>query len=143
TKPLHLSDLDGVLQRALLKVHPVQRTEHAAAPEAVLDRAVIGGLRELRELNQPDPLKELIELFVRDAAMRLEKMQLALDQRDGAALASASHTLKGSASNLGARRLARFCVSLEKGAKTEDWAEAADILLDVRSEFQAVERELL
>ena len=143
TKPLHLSDLDGVLQRALLKVHPVQRPDQTIPSEAALDRAVIGGLRELREANQPDPLKELIELFVRDAAMRLEKMQLALDERDGAGLASASHTLKGSASNLGARRLARFCVSLEKRAKTGDWAEAADILLDVRSEFQAVERELL
>jgi HPt (histidine-containing phosphotransfer) domain-containing protein len=143
TKPLHLSDLDGVLQRALLKVHPVQRIDQEVPSEAALDRAVIGGLRELREANQPDPLKELIELFVRDAAMRLEKMQLALDERDGTGLASASHTLKGSASNLGARRLARFCVSLEKRAKTGDWTEAADILLDVRGEFQAVERELL
>ncbi len=142
TKPLHLSDLEGVLQRALLKVHPASRPQ-PERPEADLDQAVLAGLRELREPNQPDPLKELAELFVRDARTRLQRMETAIAQKDAPGLAAAAHTLKGSASNLGARHLAFLCVSLEKQAKTGDLTESANILLEVKREFQAVEQTLL
>ena len=142
TKPLHLSDLEGVLQRALLKVHPVPRPESERGM-AVLDQAVIAGLRDLREPNQPDPLKELVELFLRDARSRLQKMDTAISQKDTFSLAAAAHTLKGSASNLGARQLAGLCLTLEKQAKTGELTETATILLEVKSEFQAVEKTLL
>jgi CheY-like chemotaxis protein/HPt (histidine-containing phosphotransfer) domain-containing protein len=142
TKPLYLADLDAVLQRALLKVHPSPRPE-PERNEGALDPVVIAGLRELREPNQPDPLKELAELFLRDARSRLQKMEVALERKDLPSLALAAHTLKGSASNLGARRLAALCVSLEKQAKTGELTEAADILLEAKSEFEAVEKTLL
>jgi len=142
TKPLYLADLDSVLQRALLKVHPVPRPEREPR-EGVLDPAVIAGLRDLREPNQPDPLKELAELFLRDARARLEKMGRALEEKDLPGLAAAAHTLKGSASNLGARHLASLCISLEKQAKTGELGEAANILLEVRGEFDAVAKTLL
>jgi HPt (histidine-containing phosphotransfer) domain-containing protein len=50
--------------------------------------------------------------------------------------------LKGSASNLGARRLAALCAKLEKQAKLGELEEAANILLTVRSEFHTVEQTL-
>jgi len=126
----------------LLKVHPVPRPE-LEPQEGVLDPAVIAGLRDLREPNQPDPLKELAELFLRDARARLEKMGRALEEKDLPGLAAAAHTLKGSASNLGARHLASLCISLEKQAKTGELGEAANILLEVRGEFDAVAKTLL
>ena len=142
TKPLQLSDLGAVLQRALSTLSPaVQAGE--AHPEGILDPAVISGLRELREPGQPDPLKELSELFLRDARGRLQKMDGAIQQKDLPSLVAAAHTLKGSASNLGARHLAALCASLEKLAKAGDLGETANILLEVKSEFQAVEKKLL
>jgi hypothetical protein len=39
--------------------------------------------------------------------------------------------------------LAALCVSLEKQAKTGELTEAADILLEAKSEFEAVEKTLL
>jgi len=141
TKPVHLSDLDGVLQRALLKVHPVPRATPDPG-EGVLDQAVIAGLRELREPNQADPLKELIELFLRDGRSRLQKIEQGIRENDAAGVAAAAHTFKGSSSNLGAGRLAALCKSLEKHAKTAELTEAANILLDLRNEFQAVETML-
>jgi HPt (histidine-containing phosphotransfer) domain-containing protein len=109
----------------------------------VLDPSVIAGLRELRQPNQPDPLTELGELFFKDAKSRLQKMQAALAAKDVPGLTYAAHTLKGSASNLGARRLAALCANLEKQAKLGELAEAATILLTVRSEFHTVEQTLL
>jgi len=109
----------------------------------VLDQAVIAGLRDLREANQPDPLKELIDLFLRDARARLQKMERAIAEKDSPTLAAAAHTLKGSASNLGARHLASLCVTLEKEGKNGGFEEAANILREVETEFQEVEKTLL
>jgi CheY-like chemotaxis protein len=142
TKPLHLSDLDAVLKRALSTLSPAMSAGDLES-EGVLDSAVIGGLRDLREAGQPDPLKELIELFLRDARGRLQKMELAIEQKDPSSLSSAAHTLKGSASNLGARHLAALCLALERQAKAGELGETANILLEVKSEFQAVEQKLL
>ena len=142
TKPLHLSDLERSLQRALLKVRPPPRQEVTGSAEGVLDQTVIAGLKELREPGQPDPLAELIELFFRDARPRLQKMEAALAAKDFSALAAAAHSLKGSASNLGARRLASLCARLETEAKGQELSETANILLDVKSEFQQVEQTL-
>ncbi|HEY0456391.1 MAG TPA: PAS domain S-box protein [Verrucomicrobiae bacterium] len=143
TKPLHISDLESALERAMLMVPLSTRQDFTHVPEGTIDQAIIAGLRELREPGHPDPLKELIDLFLKDARPRLEKMQSGIAEKDVAIVASAAHTLKGSASNLGARTLALLCANLEKSAKAGDMTEAANILLDVRGEFQLVESSLL
>ncbi len=143
SKPVQLSDLESVLHRALLRINPAPGKADAAPEPDVLDRTVIDGLRGLREPNQPDPLKDLIELFFKDTRPCLEKMQSALAEKNGAQLGALAHTLKGSASNLGARRLASWCAKLEREAKAGELQEAADILLNVRDEFHAVEQALV
>ncbi len=146
TKPLHLHELEAVLQRALMQIQPAPRSGPAAAREEPdpekLDRTVIDGLKELREPGQPDPLRELIELFLKDIQPRLASMGQAAASGDLAKLASASHTLKGSASNLGARRLSALCATLEKLAKAGDAAKASETLVAVAAEFADV-RQLL
>ena len=142
TKPLHLSDLANALQRAWSKSPAATRLE-TSFPQGILDPAVIAGLRDLREPGQPDPLKSLVELFLRDARLRLDKMAGALEQSDAAALISNAHTLKGSARNLGAAHLGHLCADLEKTAKMGGLGEAADILLEMRGAFQQVEQALL
>ncbi len=144
TKPLHLHQLERALQRALLKARPAESPESipgaGAVQEAeVLDRTVIDGLKELREPGQPDPLAELIQLFFRDAQPRLEAMEQAMGREDLAALAANAHTLKGSASNLGARQLAALCASLEKLAKAGSTAQSRDRYFEVKQELKKVE----
>jgi len=82
---------------------------------------------------------------LRDEIRRLEQAELglALEAKDWLALASTAHTLKGSANNLGARQLAGLLANLEKQAKASNLTDSANILLNVRSEFQEVERALL
>ena len=143
TKPLHLQELEAVLQRAMFRLQPMTSDSEPAAdvpddgPES-LDRSVINGLKELREPGQPDPLQELVELFFRDARPRLEAMEQAQTAGDAAKLAAAAHSLKGSASNLGARRLSELCSSLEKQGKAGDLSLAVETLKDVRAEFAEV-----
>ena len=146
TKPLHLHELETVLQRALLRIQPTPLSPGLvpkSEPELeALDRSVINGLKELREPGQPDPLRELIELFFKDADPRLRAMEEAATASDLPKVAAAAHTLKGSASNLGARRLASLCAALEKQGTANDGDKAVKTLDDVKSEFAKV-RDLL
>ena len=145
TKPLHLRDLESVLQRALLRIQPASvaplPVEEKPLPD-VLDRTVINGLKELREPGQPDPLRELVELFFRDAEPRLKQMEAAATAGDMPKVAAAAHTLKGSASNLGARRLSALCAALEKQGKAGDASGACETMAEVVPAFAAV-REIL
>ena len=141
TKPVHLPDLKAAL---LLGTRQLQSVS-AAAPSAtaVLDPAVIAGLMELREPGQPDPVAELVELFLRDSRPRLEKMESAIAAQDAAAVASAAHSLKGSASNLGARGLAALSAELEKNGKAGAWNEMKQLLPQIKAEFERVQDTLL
>jgi len=143
TKPLQLADLESSLQRALLRVQPVRRSRPSGAPSETLDLGILAGLRELSSPQNPDPLKELVDLFLKDARLRLQKLALAMAAKDLNALATTAHTLKGSANNLGARRLASLLSNLEIQAKAGNLTDSANILLSVGSEFQEVETALL
>jgi len=147
TKPLHLHDLEVALQRALYKIQPNAEQappaplDRATDPET-LDKAIINGLKELREPGQPDPLAELTELFFKDARPRLEALAAAAAAADLAKLGATAHSLKGSASNLGARRLSALCATLEKQAKAGDAEGARHTLAHVGPEFEKVEQIL-
>jgi CheY-like chemotaxis protein len=143
TKPVQLDSLEGVFQRALLKVQPTLKARPADVADSPIDVSVITGLRELSEPGRPEPLVELIELFLKDAHPRLERMSSALQGKNLAAVALAAHSLKGSASNLGARRLAELCAALERQAKASDLGESAKLLLETQGEFHRVEAALV
>jgi HPt (histidine-containing phosphotransfer) domain-containing protein len=84
----------------------------------------------------------LIGLFLKDAQPRLQQMKAAASAGDLPRLAAATHTFKGSASNLGARRLAALCAALEKQSKAGDAGQSSQTLAEVIAEFTTV-RELL
>ncbi|HSA03014.1 MAG TPA: Hpt domain-containing protein, partial [Candidatus Paceibacterota bacterium] len=143
-KPVQLNELQAALERAFKTVNPGA----AAAPlpqesgEEILDPRVLAELRELREPDMPDPLAELIDLFLKDAPSRLQKVRTAIEQNDPNALCAAAHSLKGSASNLGARRMAEICMNLEKQARVGFLADAPDLLQGVEQEYVKVQAAL-
>ncbi len=139
TKPVQLESLEGVLQRALLKLKAP--SDAGLAPP--IDATILSGLRELHEPGQPEPVRELVELFFRDARPRLARMKTAHEGKDFASLAAMAHSLKGSAGHLGAKRLAELCAQTERRAKAGDWTETADLLLETSREFHRVETALV
>ena len=143
TKPLKMSDLESSLQRALLRVQPATRQRGARSSSEVLDLGILAGLRELGGSHQPDPLQELVDLFLKDAHLRMQKLASSLAARDWGTVASTAHTFKGSANNLGARQLAGLLADLEKQAKAANPTDSANLLQPVCSEFHDVEAALL
>jgi PAS domain S-box-containing protein len=141
-KPVDLIELDAALQRKRDRVRP-------GAPVAVaddapsLDLTVIQHLRELREPGQPDPLADLVGLFLCDAPDRLTKMLAVMMKGDGAALRELAHAFKGSANNLGARPMAALCGQVERHAQAGEMTECAVVMEKILVEFDRVEATLL
>lgn len=135
-KPVQLAELEAALLHAL--------ADPAAAKEmdAIIDPVIIAGLRQLRTPGKPDPLAELIDLFVREAPTQLDTMCDAVAKNDMTSLTrtiSAAAALKGSAGNLGARNLAALCDEIELTAKTWILADAKPLIDRAREEFGRVQ----
>jgi CheY-like chemotaxis protein/HPt (histidine-containing phosphotransfer) domain-containing protein len=133
SKPVQLVELEVALQRA--GVDP----SRAQAPVDVIDPIIMASLRQLRKGNQPDPVSELISLFLRDAPPQILAINQAILERNMSATLGAASSLKGNAANLGARRLASLCAELEEQARAGTLEEAAPILERAKDEFTRVQ----
>jgi HPt (histidine-containing phosphotransfer) domain-containing protein len=159
TKPLDLDQLPNVLNRAIgapppstpevapstsAASRPVPQTSEESRSDSmpILDPSLLDFLRTLRFEGEPDPVTEIIDLFLRDTPSRLEEATAALNRRDSAGVQAAAHTLKGSANNLGARRLGAAAGRLENQASTGRWALIEELLRAATTELQALIPEL-
>ena len=101
-------------------------------------------IEDLRALQSGSPgfLVELIDLFLKEAAVLLAKLQTALGTRDAGAFERAAHTLKGSCGNLGAQAMSRLCAELQTAGQAADWKRASELVSKVLAEFRLVQSEL-
>jgi PAS domain S-box-containing protein len=146
SKPVRLEDLRAALERALAQLPPAPAAAPATAPaedETRLDLDTLRALRALSAPGQPDLVAELVGLFLASAEPLLERMKTALARNEAPALKAAAHSLKGSANNLGARRLAGLCARVEAGAATGALTDAASMVEELGDEFARVRAALL
>jgi CheY-like chemotaxis protein/HPt (histidine-containing phosphotransfer) domain-containing protein len=141
TKPVRLEELRAALDRARRHVHPPP-AQRDPGPD-VLDASVLASLKELREPGQPDPVAELIHLYLKDAKPKIESIEGFLSARKGVELKSVVHSLKGSSNNLGARGLAGLFLEMENECKAGRWERLGQLLAQVKAEFQKVQERLL
>jgi HPt (histidine-containing phosphotransfer) domain-containing protein len=99
---------------------------------AVLDPSVMEHLAELTRESRPGFVSELIEIYRRDAAKVLQRLDSAAAEDDLAAVQEAAHTLRGTSATLGARALPHECELLER--HQPGTAELAPMLAAVRRE---------
>jgi PAS domain S-box-containing protein len=150
TKPLDLEQLPAVLKRAAGEVVAKPETEPTPAPAppdpiadaARLDRTLIESLRGFRIPGEPDPLEEILDVFLRDTPLRLREAEVAASRDDAKGVQEASHTLKGSANNLGARRLGLLAGRVEASAKGPDWDSIRRWLPEISAELDALSQVL-
>jgi CheY-like chemotaxis protein/HPt (histidine-containing phosphotransfer) domain-containing protein len=146
SKPVCLEDLQAALQRAVAQMPPPPASTPAAGPagdETLLDLDSLRALRALSAPGQPDPVAELVGLFLTRTEPLLEQMKTAQALNQGPALKAAAHSLKGSANNLGARRLAGLCAKVENCAASGALGDAASLLEQLGREFARVREALL
>jgi HPt (histidine-containing phosphotransfer) domain-containing protein len=85
-----------------------------------LDPDIVAGLRELAEMSSEttEQMRQLVETFLADAAIRVRGLHVAALAADGPQLMAVAHSLAGSAANLGATRLAEICRAIESAARS-------------------------
>ncbi|VVM59503.1 Hpt domain-containing protein [Pseudomonas fluorescens] len=96
-----------------------------------IDREALSVLREVMEEGYP----ELLDTFLADSESRLVVLQ---ETADAKVLSEVAHSFKGSASNMGAVRLAALCQELESDAKDKSPSEIARLVADISGEFADV-----
>lgn len=107
-----------------------------------LDDAVLDGLRELDRGGDGTFFRRVVEAYLADAPSRLGDLRRGVSEKDPARTARAAHALKGSCRNIGAKRLAALCETLERLGGKEGLHSAGEILRQVEREFALVELAL-
>src|SRR5215216_4935513 len=112
------------LSRALARCRPARADD--ALDDAALGKLVssLGGGDEGREA-----VRELVEMFLDDAAAQMATLHGAVEQGDAEAARRTAHTLKSCGATFGARPFAELCRELEALAR-EGRLDAAAPLLD-------------
>ncbi len=113
TKPLRLEDLAAALRRAAASRERPTSGEVEPPPAPHLDRTILHAVED-----DPALRGELIALFEREGRERLERLSAAVRRGDLPTLRAGAHSLKGSALNLGALRLAQLAEALETAPPT-------------------------
>jgi len=108
---------------------------------ASLNPKVIQELRGL-EKGSPGLLRELIDLFLKEAGTHLAGLQASFKARDAGSFERGAHTLKGSSGNLGAQAMSRICGELQAIGRAADWGRAPEEMSRLEEEFRLVRAEL-
>jgi PAS domain S-box-containing protein len=93
-------------------------------------------------LGQDETVVSLLRRFADKAARQLDELEGALAARDAARFKDISHSLKGAAWNLSARRLGDAALACETAGKEGDLAEAAGRLTAMRAAFDGFARAI-
>jgi HPt (histidine-containing phosphotransfer) domain-containing protein len=107
----------------------------------VLDLTVIDTLRQLTPPGEPDVLSEVLKLFLEEVPPRIEKVRIAWTEGNIKEVHRGAHSLKGSAGNVGARRLYDVCKALDTSG-TSDAPASAELVDQLAAEYRAVEAEI-
>jgi len=148
SKPLRLEALREVLSEQLgVECAPCAAREHRPVaapepcPEPVLDTSRIEELAEMGIEALP-LIRRAIDNFTASASQQLSALRRDWRARDAAALRADAHRLKGSAANLGARRVAAVALGLEQMADTGDVGPAGPLLVDLAAALDEAVGEL-
>lgn len=150
-KPVQVQKLRAALSRGRehIQTQALPDLTPASASDGPVDFTMLRDLagvveRECGDVNSPQlaATVELVDLYLSDAPMQIERMTAALTGGDRDKLRLAAHTLKGSSTNLGARQLAALCLEVENQARNPDHPLDSILLKPVTAEFERVKTAL-
>ena len=147
-KPLTPDALYTTLRRWLPRstrqpVAPAPSQVEEEEEERVLDYRVLENFRQLQIPGEPNLIHQLVDLYLADVPGRLATMRQAIAQQDATRLAQIAHALKGSSANIGARRVVRLCMELEKAGKEGNLSGVSDWLAQLEQEVARARDALL
>jgi len=112
------------------------------ATETPIDPEAIENLRALNPGDDNAFLKEIIGIFLEDTPLRIAELNECLAAFDQPKFTRAAHSIKGSASNLGARKVRAVAEQLEHQSRNSGLNGLDQLLLSLSNEFATAKSEL-
>ncbi|MCU1347236.1 MAG: domain S-box protein [Acidobacteria bacterium] len=148
-KPVLELDLARMLERWIAPRAVAVTAVAAASPAAPasvqaissIDARVIASLRELGR-GSNDILREVSAIYLDDSPSRIAAIAATIEEGDATAMANAAHGLKSSSGNLGASGVRELCAAIEKLGRGGSVDGGAELLSQLRAEYEQVAREL-
>jgi len=142
-KPIRLEDLQTALERRMVKTPEANVLTSDTTPPldqaaVVLDRAQFDHLCELQDDDDPDFIRDLIDLFLAETPRRIGEMAAARSGKDLRTLSQIAHTVKGAAANFGARALQTRCHQIETLARAGKLADVDALLSGLAKEYNSL-----
>jgi hypothetical protein len=132
TKPIEIGVLEAKMHRWLGEAEAAADGGAGTAPEHLATSAFDAGVVQRRFLGDGGLFSEVRDLFVEQTRLLLQGLS---EQTDPVAVRKVMHRIRGSASTLGADRLAAVCLQLEEAGDAQP--APAGALAQARSAFEA------
>jgi signal transduction histidine kinase/HPt (histidine-containing phosphotransfer) domain-containing protein len=146
SKPVRVADLQATLERwGPTKVIKHDTSYFLRHPDSIapglLDDSIIADLRDMPATNGISMLRELIDLYIESAPMRVT--QIVQSVEDAKKLAFHAHALKSMSLNMGARRIVELSQQLENLGNSGQVFGAMPIIQELESAFTQTKVQLL
>ena len=139
SKPINVQELYDAIDKLFSATNDEQKTkpfvesgDGVADREALLERT--GGDMDL--------LRELVEIFMDDSLLLVDRIRQAFMQKDADELEKAAHGLKGSVLNFGAKSVADIAQVLETMGRNRDLTQAQNVVAELERQVQKLRAEL-
>ncbi|MBI4673807.1 MAG: PAS domain-containing protein [Chloroflexi bacterium] len=150
TLPLQVRQTNGLPAKWLAPQNhavPTARMEHtdmshARVSATALDTTVIAQMRALETGAQARALNDLLQVFMEDTGHYVSQLEQHIAAGDVERLHHAAHSIKGNAAGLGAYRLSQQAARIERVAKQNATRDAAELVPELRDEFERVKAAL-
>jgi HPt (histidine-containing phosphotransfer) domain-containing protein len=109
---------------------------------AVIDTQAIENLRALNPGDNDEFLREIVGIFLEDTPQRIAELDESFAAGDVARFTRAAHSIKGSASNLGATALRTLAEELELDSRRHGLANTGDLVARLKTEFERAQTAL-
>ena len=111
--------------------------------EIAVDETVLDNYRSIQQPGQPDIIRRLVAVYLKNSPEILRALADACRQSDMEKLRQQAHSLKSSSANLGATRLARLCEDLEMVGRGEQRGDPGKMTTKIEKEYNRVSERLL
>ena len=118
-KPIRIDDIRRILERwGPRESQPPSATQvPEVIPSEDLSESLMAHFLRLKFDQEPGFLAEFINVAINDLSKRHDQLLLAYNEKDVKAIHYAAHSLKGGASNLGAKGFVELCRQIEESAR--------------------------
>jgi HPt (histidine-containing phosphotransfer) domain-containing protein len=107
----------------------------------LIDQSIINRLKEMAP-GDPEFLNDVVNMFSTQSPEILREMEEGCNKKEYERMGQAAHKLKGSALNIGARKLAELCREIEIQGRSNDGHDCEKKISSVKEIYKRTIEEL-